>query len=64
MPLETQALLDVYKENMGLSENDYTFMSRLLITAFHEGRLDRIKEEYNRLNPNNNAEEYTIQHIS
>lgn len=64
MPLEAQALLDIYKENIGLSENEYTFMSRLLRTAFHEGRLDRIKEENNRLNPNDNAEKYTIQHIS
>ena len=47
-----------------MSENEYTFMSRLLRTAFQEGRLDRIKEEYNRLNPNDNAEKYTIQHIS
>ncbi|MBP3573614.1 MAG: hypothetical protein J6J71_03280 [Prevotella sp.] len=64
MPLETQALLDIYKENIGMSENEYIFMSRLLRTAFQEGRLDRIKEEYNRLNPNDNAEKHTIQHIS
>lgn len=64
MPLETQALLDLYKENVGLSERDYDFVARLLETAFQEGRLDRIKEEYNRLNPNDNAEKHTIQHIS
>lgn len=57
-------LLDLLVEEAGIPNDVSEMLHRILNTAFHEGRLDRIKEEYNRLNPNDNAEKHTIQHIS
>lgn len=63
MPENSIKLLDLFAESCGLSASDKMMMRRLLNTAYQEGRLHRMQEEYN-IKYGENEQANTIQHYS
>lgn len=55
-------MLTLYSEAVGMNERDFHFVKRLLMTAFHEGRLDRLQEELN-LKIDEDGKTNTLQHL-
>lgn len=62
MPDKATMLLTLYSEAVGMNERDFHFVKRLLVTAFHEGRLDRLQEELN-LKIDEDGKTNTLQHL-
>lgn len=60
-PKDTLFLLDLYKSSVGMTDNTYDFVKGLLSTAFQEGILYQLTEDYNTLRTNNHVSN-SIQH--
>lgn len=56
-------LLDLLVEEAGIPDDVSEMLHRILNTAFQEGRLSRMQEEYDRKYKNNEQQNINIQHI-
>ena len=56
-------LLDLYRIEVGMNEQDYTFMRGLLNTAFQEGKLYQLQLDLNRLNVIENEQDNIVRNL-